>query len=111
MHTATAATLDLLQRFLRDTTDAGSRLAVVTSGAVATSPDEDVPDLAAAAVWGLVRTAQTENPDRFVLVDLDGQRRRRGARRRARRRGAADRRSATAALSRPAWPAPRPAPP
>ncbi|WP_247667463.1 type I polyketide synthase [Micromonospora sp. C81] len=72
VHTATAAALDLLQRFLRDTTDAGSRLAVVTSGAVATSPDEDVPDLAGAAVWGLVRTAQTENPDRFVLVDLDG---------------------------------------
>ncbi|MCZ7373691.1 type I polyketide synthase [Micromonospora sp. WMMC250] len=70
-HSATAATLDVLQRFLRDTTDADARLAVVTSGAVATSPDGDVTDLAAAAVWGLVRTAQTENPDRFVLVDLD----------------------------------------
>ncbi|MEV1159581.1 SDR family NAD(P)-dependent oxidoreductase, partial [Micromonospora chokoriensis] len=70
-HSATAATLDVLQRFLRDATDADARLAVVTSGAVATSPDGDVTDLAAAAVWGLVRTAQTENPDRFVLVDLD----------------------------------------
>ncbi|MGW3892888.1 type I polyketide synthase [Micromonospora chokoriensis] len=69
-HSATAATLDVLQRFLRDA-DADARLAVVTSGAVATSPDGDVTDLAAAAVWGLVRTAQTENPDRFVLVDLD----------------------------------------
>ncbi|WP_443055023.1 SDR family NAD(P)-dependent oxidoreductase, partial [Streptomyces sp. IBSBF 2394] len=26
----------------------------------------------AAAVWGLVRAAQSENPDRFVLVDVDG---------------------------------------
>ncbi|MDT0616516.1 type I polyketide synthase, partial [Streptomyces lancefieldiae] len=26
-----------------------------------------------AAVWGFVRSAQTENPDRFVLVDTDGQ--------------------------------------
>ena len=33
--------------------------------------DEDVTDLAAAAVWGLVRSAQAENPDRLVLVDLD----------------------------------------
>ena len=27
--------------------------------------------MAAAAVWGLVRSAQSENPGRFVLVDLD----------------------------------------
>ncbi|MYW15125.1 SDR family NAD(P)-dependent oxidoreductase, partial [Streptomyces sp. SID2955] len=26
-----------------------------------------------AAVWGLVRSAQAEHPDRFVLLDLDGQ--------------------------------------
>ncbi|MFE2189195.1 polyketide synthase dehydratase domain-containing protein, partial [Streptomyces sp. NPDC059455] len=28
-------------------------------------------DLAGAAVWGLVRTAQTEHPDRIVLIDTD----------------------------------------
>ncbi|MFD0822950.1 SDR family NAD(P)-dependent oxidoreductase, partial [Micromonospora zhanjiangensis] len=33
--------------------------------------DGDVPDLGAAAVWGLVRAAQTEHPDRIVLVDAD----------------------------------------
>jgi polyketide synthase 7 len=33
---------------------------------------EDVSDLAGAAVWGLVRSAQTENPGRIVLVDSDG---------------------------------------
>ncbi|GAA2197788.1 type I polyketide synthase [Streptomyces bangladeshensis] len=45
-------------------------LAVVTRGAVGVA-GEDVPDLAGAAVWGLVRSAQSENPDRFVLLDLE----------------------------------------
>ena len=34
-------------------------------------PGEDVSDLAAAAVWGLVRSAQAENPGRIVLIDTD----------------------------------------
>ena len=46
-------------------------LVVVTRRAVGLD-DEDVPDLAGAAVWGLVRTAQVEHPGRFVLVDTDG---------------------------------------
>ena len=46
-------------------------LLVCTVGAVAL-PGEDVSDLAGAAVWGLVRSAQTENPGRIVLVDSDG---------------------------------------
>ncbi|RSD14001.1 type I polyketide synthase [Amycolatopsis eburnea] len=50
----------------------GPRLVVVTRGAVATRDGEDVPDLAAAAVWGLLRSAQAEHPDRFALLDLDG---------------------------------------
>ncbi|MFF3573247.1 SDR family NAD(P)-dependent oxidoreductase [Nocardia jiangxiensis] len=45
-------------------------LLVVTRGAVAL-PGEDVTDLAGAAVWGLVRSAQSENPGRIVLVDTD----------------------------------------
>ncbi|MFI5980678.1 SDR family NAD(P)-dependent oxidoreductase [Streptomyces sp. NPDC051555] len=51
---------------------AGSRLVLVTRGAVATGPDGELTDLAAAPVWGLLRSAQTENPGRFVLVDTDG---------------------------------------
>ncbi|MGB8208490.1 MAG: beta-ketoacyl synthase N-terminal-like domain-containing protein, partial [Mycobacterium sp.] len=43
-------------------------LVVATRGAVAV-PGEDVTDLAGAAVWGLVRSAQTEHPGRIVLVD------------------------------------------
>ncbi|MFI2608630.1 type I polyketide synthase [Kitasatospora sp. NPDC018619] len=49
---------------------AGHRLVLVTRGAVAVRPGETVRDLAQAAVWGLVRTAQVEHPGRFTLVDL-----------------------------------------
>ncbi|ORA76715.1 hypothetical protein BST29_24495, partial [Mycobacterium malmoense] len=45
-------------------------LMVATRGAMAL-PGEDVTDLAGAAVWGLVRSAQTEHPGRIVLVDSD----------------------------------------
>ncbi|GAA3806027.1 hypothetical protein GCM10022403_045120 [Streptomyces coacervatus] len=75
-HTAHAAhgaaqwALALAQEWLADERFAGSRLAFVTRGAVATA-DEDVTDLAGACVWGLVRSAETENPGRFLLVDLD----------------------------------------
>ncbi|MCH0567613.1 type I polyketide synthase, partial [Streptomyces sp. MUM 2J] len=63
--------LALARAWLADDRLAASRLAVVTRRAVAAEPDEDVHDLPHAAVWGLLRTAQTENPDRLVLVDLD----------------------------------------
>ena len=55
--------LGLIQDWLAQ---AGSRLVVVTRGATGA-----VTDLAAAAVAGLVRSAETENPGRFGLVDLD----------------------------------------
>ncbi len=45
-------------------------LVVSTRGALGL-PGEDVTDLAGAAVWGLVRSAQTEHPGRIVLVDSD----------------------------------------
>ena len=45
-------------------------LLVATRGAVGL-PGEDVTDLAGSAVWGLVRSAQTEHPGRIVLVDSD----------------------------------------
>jgi polyketide synthase 12 len=45
-------------------------LVVSTRGAVGL-PGEDVTDLAGAAVWGLVRSAQTEHPGRIVLVDSE----------------------------------------
>ncbi|MEV6673844.1 SDR family NAD(P)-dependent oxidoreductase [Streptomyces sp. NPDC051162] len=62
--------LSLVQEFLAAPELADSRLLVVTRGAVATD-DGDV-DPAAASVWGLMRSAQSEHPGRFVLVDTDG---------------------------------------
>ncbi|MFF0968774.1 type I polyketide synthase [Streptomyces sp. NPDC003703] len=55
---------------VQEAVTSGARLAVVTSGAVAL-PGEDVTDPAGAAVWGLVRSAQAENPGQFTLVDTD----------------------------------------
>ncbi|MEV5878549.1 type I polyketide synthase [Streptomyces sp. NPDC052101] len=48
-----------------------ARLAVLTRGAVPAGGEDTVTDAAGAAVWGLVRAAQAENPDRIVLVDTD----------------------------------------
>ncbi|MFH9405381.1 SDR family NAD(P)-dependent oxidoreductase, partial [Streptomyces sp. NPDC017638] len=47
-----------------------TRLAVVTRNAVAAAPG-DVVGLHHSMVWGLVRGARAEHPDRFVLVDAD----------------------------------------
>ncbi|MFE2599316.1 type I polyketide synthase [Streptomyces sp. NPDC059396] len=66
----TASVLGLLQEWLGEPRLAGSRMVFVTRGAVAVD-GEKVQDLAAAAVWGLVRSAQTENPGSFLLVDMD----------------------------------------
>jgi type I polyketide synthase AVES len=68
---ATVRVLHLLHSWLADDRFADSRLAFVTHGAVAAAPGDPVPDLAHAAVWGMVRSAQTENPGRFALTDLD----------------------------------------
>ncbi|MBO0820906.1 MAG: acyltransferase domain-containing protein, partial [Nocardiopsaceae bacterium] len=63
--------LDLLRGWLADDRSADATLVILTRGAVAVRPGEDVADLATAAVWGLVRSAQTENPGRLMLVDTD----------------------------------------
>ncbi|MFG2139520.1 type I polyketide synthase [Streptomyces sp. NPDC048650] len=63
-------TRGLLGRWLAEDRLAGSCLVLVTHGAVAARTGETVRDLAQAAVWGLVRTAQVEHPGRFALVDL-----------------------------------------
>ena len=64
--------LESLQAWLADERLASSRLVVVTRGAVAGSLEEDVCDLGGASVWGLVRGAQSENPGRLVVIDVDG---------------------------------------
>ncbi|MFF3755441.1 SDR family NAD(P)-dependent oxidoreductase, partial [Streptomyces sp. NPDC002018] len=68
-HTLTTAALARTQEWLADERFSGSRLVFVTRGAVAAG-DEEVTDVAAASLWGLVRSAQTENPGCFGLLDL-----------------------------------------
>ena len=51
--------------------DSNSRLAFLTKGAILSAEGES-PDPAAAALWGLVRSAQSEHPGRFALIDSDG---------------------------------------
>ena len=47
-------------------------VAWLTSGAVATGPEEGVSGLSRAPLWGLVRSARAEHPDRRLqLVDVD----------------------------------------
>ncbi|HWF27875.1 MAG TPA: acyltransferase domain-containing protein, partial [Mycobacterium sp.] len=69
VYAAAHEVLGVLQSWLAG--DGSGMLVVVTHGAVGL-PGEDVTDLAGAAVWGLVRSAQAEHPGRVILVDSDG---------------------------------------
>ncbi|HXR29389.1 MAG TPA: SDR family NAD(P)-dependent oxidoreductase, partial [Solirubrobacteraceae bacterium] len=64
-------TLELLQRWLVNARLANARLVVVTRRGIGVR--DEAPDLAQAPVWGMVRSAQSEHPGRFALVDLDGE--------------------------------------
>nr|WP_258563273.1 type I polyketide synthase [Streptomyces phytophilus] len=66
VHALTERTLELLQVWVGEPALKDSRLVVVTHGAMSAPYDP-----AQAAVWGLVRTAQNEHPDRITLIDLD----------------------------------------
>jgi NAD(P)-dependent dehydrogenase (short-subunit alcohol dehydrogenase family)/acyl carrier protein len=70
LHALTRQALQAIQDFLAENRTDGSRLVIVTKGAVPATPGGDVPDLTASAVWGLARSAQSENPDRILLLDL-----------------------------------------
>ncbi|MFD2474730.1 SDR family NAD(P)-dependent oxidoreductase [Amycolatopsis silviterrae] len=63
-HEMSSRVLGLAQQWLADDKFSASRLVFATRGAV------DGGDVAAAAGWGLVRSAQAENPDRFGLLDF-----------------------------------------
>ncbi|WP_326598972.1 type I polyketide synthase [Streptomyces sp. NBC_01803] len=70
-HDTAHRTFALLRAWLDEERLATTRLVFVTRGAVATAPGADV-DTGQAPLWGLVRSAQSEHPGRFVLADLDG---------------------------------------
>ncbi|MEU9588057.1 type I polyketide synthase [Streptomyces werraensis] len=68
-HRAAHLALGLVHRWLAAEHLPPARLTVLTEGA--TDAAGPVTDPAAAAAWGLLRTAQTEHPGRFALVDTD----------------------------------------
>ena len=69
---ATAQTLRELQEVLSEPRLAAVPVVFVTRSAVGTGPDDGATDLAHAPLWGLVRSARSEHPDRTLrLVDLD----------------------------------------
>ncbi|NEC66017.1 type I polyketide synthase, partial [Streptomyces sp. SID9727] len=67
-----AALAGLLRDWVADDRFGGARLVVTTRRAVAVEDGDPVSGLDRSSWWGLVRTAQTEHPGRFVLVDTDG---------------------------------------
>ncbi|RNG38540.1 type I polyketide synthase, partial [Streptomyces botrytidirepellens] len=74
---AVAGVLAVVRAWLAERRFAESRLVVLTSGAVEVASTEDgareVSGLVGAGVWGLVRSAISEHPGRFVLADVDGE--------------------------------------
>ncbi|MFJ6836912.1 type I polyketide synthase [Streptomyces sp. NPDC091209] len=72
VHARVAAALALTQGWLADEKFAAARLVFVTRGSTAVRTSDSVTDLAGAAVRGLVRSAATENPGRFGLLEADG---------------------------------------
>ncbi|MET9266514.1 SDR family NAD(P)-dependent oxidoreductase, partial [Amycolatopsis sp. NPDC004079] len=69
-HAATLRVLALIQDWLAEPRFAETRLVFASCGAASTRRGEQAPDLAGAAVLGLVRSAAAEHPDRLGLVDL-----------------------------------------
>ncbi|MEH1102923.1 type I polyketide synthase, partial [Micromonospora sp. CPCC 205561] len=70
---ATSDVLATVRSWLAADALAESRLVVVTRGAVSVGDEDRVTDLAAATVWGLLRSAQSEHPGRLVLADVNGE--------------------------------------
>ncbi|MDC0774011.1 type I polyketide synthase [Streptomyces sp. HD] len=70
-HDAGRRVLEVLQQWLADARLRASRLVLLTRGAVAAVATDRIEDMAASAVWGLVRAAQSEHPGGIVIVDLD----------------------------------------
>ncbi|OKJ14112.1 type I polyketide synthase, partial [Kitasatospora sp. CB01950] len=75
VHAVASGVLDRVQAHLADDTTARTPLVVLTRGATGpfgAQSQSQPADLGAAAVWGLLRAAQLEHPDRFVLLDVEG---------------------------------------
>src|SRR6478752_5318812 len=63
-------TLELLQGWLGHDVLTSTRLVLLAQG-ICAPQEADVPDLSAATMVGLLRSAVSEHPGRFTLIDLD----------------------------------------
>jgi acyl transferase domain-containing protein/NADPH:quinone reductase-like Zn-dependent oxidoreductase/acyl carrier protein len=75
LHDVTGRVLTTVQEWLSAPAEdvaSGQRLVVLTRGAVDAS-GSGVTDVVGSAVWGLVRSVQSESPGRVVLVDADAE--------------------------------------
>ncbi len=71
-HAGAERALSELQLILSDARLNETSVTWLTSGAVATGPEEGVAGLSRAPLWGLVRSARAEHPDRQLqLLDVD----------------------------------------
>ena len=71
VHRTVRHALELARLWLATPAFDASRMVFLTRDAVPAWDGGQPLDLPAAAVWGLLRSAQTESPGRFVLVDTD----------------------------------------
>ncbi|WP_344280622.1 SDR family NAD(P)-dependent oxidoreductase, partial [Actinomadura napierensis] len=70
-HTTTQRVLRLLQQYVTDDRLTQSHLVLLTTRTT-TATGRTTVDLAQTPLWGLVRSVQTEHPDRITIIDLDG---------------------------------------
>ncbi len=70
VHSVTSGVLGLLQGFVGVECLSGSRLVLVTRGALGVGGE--VPDLVQAGLAGLLRSVCSEQPGRFAMIDVDG---------------------------------------
>ena len=71
LHALTGRTLAHLQDWLARPETADTHLVVLTRHAVTTSAYDPPPDLAHAAAWALIHSAQNEHPGRITVIDTD----------------------------------------
>ncbi len=71
VHALAERTLDLLKEAIADDALSEARLLLVTQDALAVL-DGETPSLLQGALLGLMRSAQSEHPGRFGVIDLDG---------------------------------------
>lgn len=70
VHRRLATVLDTVQTWLANT-DSSATLVVATRDAVGADPGDAISGLRNSGIWGLLRSAQNENLNRLVLVDVD----------------------------------------